>query len=74
MRGGTKLAKKSLKSLRKYTDEADDFSSKVVMEYFEEDILDHLRWCLNYDYKSDAGVGNATKVLNDGEMFTLNCP
>ncbi|MCK5593112.1 hypothetical protein KAI31_03340 [Candidatus Bathyarchaeota archaeon] len=54
-------------------DEADDFSSKVVMEYFEEHILDHLRWCLNY-YKSDTGVGNATKVLNDGEMFTLNCP
>jgi hypothetical protein len=47
----------SLKSLRKYLDKADDLSSKVVVEYFEEHSLDQLRWRLYYDYKSGAGVG-----------------
>lgn len=47
----------SMKSLKKYMDEADDLSSKVVIEYFEEHSLDQLRWRLDYDYRSGAGVG-----------------
>jgi len=63
MEGGTKLSV-SLKSLRKYLDEADEGGAtghlaKLLREH------NKLGWF---------GVGNATKALDDGEMFTLNCP
>lgn len=51
MRGGGAKLSVSVKSLRKYLDEADDLSSKVVIKYFKEHSLDQLRWRLYYDYE-----------------------